>query len=157
MDFEKQRIVVQPPYLSDPVSALTQKHGAPSNVYQALKVYKSQCREPEVIKDQVRKAHSELVGKGFMKKISEFPDSVISVIQSSLFQHYYCCMRAVFKEDSLSTPVGLVVDPTCAGLNLLLAKGENTLGNIIDILVRNRTRQFSWASDISKLYNQLHL
>ena len=51
----------------------------------------------------------------------------------------------------------LVVDPSCSGLNLLLAKGENTLGNIFEFLVRNRTRQLSWASDISKLYNPLHL
>ena len=96
LDFDKQRLVVQLPYLSDHVSALTQKHRAPSNVYQVLKVYKFQCRKPELVKDQVRKAHRELVEKGFMNKISEFPDSVISVIQSSLFQHYYC-WRAVFK------------------------------------------------------------
>ena len=41
--------------------------------------------------------------------------------------------------------------------NLLLAKGENCLGYIFDILVRNRSRQNAWSSDISKLYNQLHL
>ena len=56
-----------------------------------------------------------------------------------------------------STPVRLVVDPTMSGLNILLAKGENNLGNIFDILVRSRTNQFSWAADISKLYNMLHL
>ena len=41
--------------------------------------------------------------------------------------------------------------------NLLLAMGENRLGYIFDILVRNRCRQNAWSSDISKLYNQLHL
>ena len=44
-----------------------------------------------------------------------------------------------------------------SGLYVLLAKGENNLGNIFDILVRSRTNQFSWAADISKLYNMLHL
>ena len=44
-----------------------------------------------------------------------------------------------------------------SGLNLLLAKGENNLGNIFDILVRSRTNQFLWAADISKLYNMLHI
>ena len=44
-----------------------------------------------------------------------------------------------------------------SGLNILLAKGENNLGNIFDIFVRSRTNQFSWAADISKLYNMLHL
>ena len=63
----------------------------------------------------------------------------------------------MYKEDSQSTPVRLVVDPTMSGLNILLAKGENNLGNIFDILTRSRTNQFSWAADISKLYNMLHL
>ena len=44
-----------------------------------------------------------------------------------------------------------------SGLNILLAKGENNLGNIFDILIRSRTNQFSWAADISKLHNMLHL
>ena len=64
-------------------------------------------------------------------------------------------MRLVYKEDSQSTPVRLVVDPTMSGLYVLLAKGENNLGNIFDILVRSRTNQFSWVADISKLYNRL--
>ena len=41
--------------------------------------------------------------------------------------------------------------------NLLLAKGETRLGYIFDITVRNRCKQNAWSSDISKLYNQLHL
>ena len=41
--------------------------------------------------------------------------------------------------------------------NLLLAKGENPLGYIFDIIVRNRCRLNAWSSDLSKLYNQLHL
>ena len=44
-----------------------------------------------------------------------------------------------------------------SGLNVLLAKGENNLGNIFDILVWSRTNQLSWAANISKLYNMLHL
>ena len=41
--------------------------------------------------------------------------------------------------------------------NLLLAKCENRLGYIFDIIVRNRCKQHAWSSNISKLYNQLHL
>ena len=41
--------------------------------------------------------------------------------------------------------------------NLLLAKGENLLRYIFDIIVRNRCKQNAWSSDISKLYNQLNL
>ena len=39
----------------------------------------------------------------------------------------------------------------------LLAKGENILGNIFDILTRSMINQFSWAADISKLYNMHYL
>ena len=77
-------------------------------------------------------------------------------IKTADFNHYYC-WRVVYKEESQSTPVRLVVDPTMSGLNILLAKSENNLGNIFDILSRSRTNQFSWAPDISKLYNMLHL
>ena len=63
----------------------------------------------------------------------------------------------MYKEDFQSTRVRLVVDPTMSGLNILLAKGENNLGNIFDILIRSRTNQSSRAADISKLYNMLHL
>ena len=46
----------------------------------------------------------------------------------------------VNKEDSLSTPVRMIVDPTCTGFNLILAKGENKMSSIFDIIVRNRCR-----------------
>ena len=51
----------------------------------------------------------------------------------------------------------MVVEPTQTGINVILLKGENRIGQILDIIVRNRTKQFSWSSDISKLYNNLHL
>ena len=91
-----------------------------------------------------------------MTKLFNFPAHLQEFIRIADFNHYYC-WRVVYKEDSQSTLVRLVVDPTMSGLNILLAKGENNLGNIFDILVRSRTNQFSWAADISKLYNMLHL
>ena len=77
-------------------------------------------------------------------------------INDAGFQHYNP-WRIVMKEDSISTPVRMVVDPTMTGFNLLLAKGENRLGYIFDIIVKKRPRQQAWSSDISKLYTQLHL
>ena len=66
-------------------------------------------------------------------------------------------MKSVHKEDSLSTPVRLVVDPTMSGFNLLLPKGENQIGSLVDIILRNQAMEFAWTSDVTKLYNQLHL
>ena len=54
-------------------------------------------------------------------------------------------------------PERMVVDRTMTFFNLLLAKGENQLGYIFDIIVRNRCKQQVWSIDISKLSNQLHL
>ena len=51
----------------------------------------------------------------------------------------------------------LVIDPTMSGLNLVLAKGENGIGSLVDIILRNRAMEYAWTSDVTKLYNQLHL
>ena len=111
-------------------------------------MYKTQCTKGEEIKEKVRIAHSELVERDFMTKLSELPEHLQEFIRTADFNHYYW-WRVVYKEDSQSTPVRLVVDSTMNGLNILLAKGENNLSNIFDILTRSRTNQFSWATDIS--------
>ena len=100
-------------------------------------MYKTQCTKSQEVKEKVRISHNELDECNFV-----------------IFNY---CWRVVYKEDSQSMPARLVVDPTLSGLNILLAKGENNLGNIFDILTRSRINQFSWAADISKLYNMLHL
>ena len=115
-------------------------------------MYKTQCTKGQEIKEKVRIAHTELVEQDFMTKLSELPEHLQEFIRTANFNHYYY-WRVVYKEDSQSTPVRLVVDPTMSSLKILLAKGENNLGNIFDIL----TNQFSWAADISKSYNMLHL
>ena len=147
---------VKLPFKTDPVEFLTKKHGGSSNEHQALKVYKSQCKKSLEIKEGVRKVHAELVERGFMKLMEEFPKELQEKITNAPFRHYYC-WRVVFKEDSLSTPIRLVVDPTMSGLNSTLAKGENRIGSINDILMRTMAEPISWSSDISKLYNMLHL
>ena len=80
----------------------------------------------------------------------------VRFINEAPFKHYYL-WRVVHKEDSLSTPVRLVVDPTMSGLNCVLAKGENRIGSLLDIILRNRAYPFAWSSDVTKLCNQLHL
>ena len=79
-----------------------------------------------------------------------------NLIRNAPFRHFYP-WRAVYKEDSVTTPVRLVVDPTMTGLNEILAKGENMLSKIPELLIRFRCYKHVWNTDISKLYNQLHL
>ena len=90
-----------------------------------------------------------------MTKLSDLPEHLQEFIRTADFNHYYS-WRVVYKEDSQSTPVRLVVDPTMSGLNILLAKGVNNLSKIFDILTLSRNNQFSCVADISKLYNMLH-
>ena len=75
------------------------------------------------IKEQVRKAHQELVDKGYMQELSMLPKATQDLIHSAPFLHFYP-WRAVYKESSVTTPVRLVVDPTMTGLNEILAKGS---------------------------------
>ena len=56
-----------------------------------------------------------------------------------------------------TTPYRFVVDASITGLNEILAKGENTMIRIPELLIKNRCKKYTWSSDITKLYNQLHL
>ena len=156
LDKENKRVVVTLPFTQDPVKALTKRHGGPNNYNQAIKVYKTQCRKPDQMKEQMIKSHAELVEQGFMSRLHDMPEKIKELINNAPFLHYHP-WRIVSKEDSISTPIRLVVDPTMTGLNLILPKGENRLGSINQILIGNRADPYAWASDISKLYNQLHL
>ena len=98
----------------------------------------------------------ELDEKDFMKWLVECNREIQEFINKTSFQHYNP-WRIVLKEDSISAHVRMVVDLTMTSFNVLLAKGENRLGYIFDIIIRNRCKQHAWSSDISKLYNQLHL
>ena len=84
------------------------------------------------------------------------PEHAQQLINNAPFQHYHP-WNMVAKEDSISTPIRLVVDPTMSGLNHILPKGENRIGSINQILIGNKGDPYSWSSDITKLYNQLHL
>ena len=155
IDLENKAVYVDLPFTKPPGDFLKAKHGGNNNYKQAHRVYKSQCRLPEPKKESIRKVHADLVEKGFMKKLSELPKEHQELIQESPF-HHYMPWRTVSK-DSISTPLRLVVDPTLSGLNLILAKGENKIKKMNDIIIRSRTKKFLWSSDISKLYNCLKL
>jgi hypothetical protein len=156
VNLEEAKVWVDLPFIKEPVEYLTKKHGGTNNFNQAFKVYQSQCKKRDDVKDQVRKAHGKLVEKGYMLQLVDLPKDLQDTVNNAPFQHYYP-WRAVYKEDSVTTPVRLVVDPTMTGLNEILAKGVNMLSKIPELLVRFRCFKQTWNTDISKLYNQLHL
>ena len=156
VDLERCMVRVELPFIKPPVEFLTKHHKNSDNSYQARTIYKSQCRKPEEVKTQIRAAHQTLVDKGFMLPLSSLPDEIQKRVRDAPFRHYYP-WRAVYKPGSVSTPCRLVVDPSCTGLNIILAKGENMLAQIPDILIRLRVQRSAWMTDISKLYNRLFL
>ena len=156
IDIENSKVTVDFPFLKNPTEFLTKKHGADSNYYQAKRVYISQCKKSEMDKIGTRMAHKELVERGFMVKLSSLSDDCQKFIQTAPFRHFYPWF-IVSKIESISTPRRIVVDPSCTGLNTILPKGENRIGSLLDLLIRNRVKPVAWMSDISKLYNQLEL
>ena len=150
-------MIAKYPFLKAPVDFLSARHHGPNNKDQVIKVYKGQCRKSEEQCHGMRFVHKELVEKDFMKRLVDCDKDTQDFINNASFQHYNP-WRIVLQEDSISTPVRMTVDPTMTLFNLLLAKGENRLGYIFYIKVRNRCKQHAWSnSDISKLFNQLHL
>ena len=156
IDIENKRVCVDFPFLKEPTEFLTKMHGDSSNMAQAISVYKTQCKKSPEIKEGIRKAHQGLVENGFMVLLSSLPEDIQQFISLSLFQHF-SPWRCHYKPDSKSTSVRIVIDPTMSGLNMILPKGENKMGNIVSILLRARCKKYLWTSDISKFYNQLKL
>ena len=152
LDTTQRRVTVQLPFMKDPV----EKHRSNTNYEQALRVYSSQCWKDPWILEGIQKAHKDLVDRCFMVLMESLDPETVEFIRKAPFRHYYL-WSVVNKEDSMSSPVKLVVDPTMSGLNLTLTKGENRIGSLIDILLRNRVLEYACSSNVTKLYNQLHL
>ena len=112
----------------------------------------SATRNPRFLRESGR----WLVDKGFMVPLESLDCDTLKFIREALFPHYYL-WRVVNKEDSLLTPVRLVVDPTMSELNLTLAKGENRIGSLVNIILRSQVNPNAWSSVVTNLYNQLHL
>jgi len=91
-----------------------------------------------------------------LKKITDLTLEQQQVLYTAGFCHFMPWSTAE-KADSISTPYRMVVDSSVTGPNDILAKGENNMTQINTLLLRNRCLLHIWSSDISKLYNQLHL
>ena len=156
LDTVEERVYVELPFVKEPVKFLSEKHRGSDNFSQAASIYKSQCRKNEATKEGIRSTHKDLIERGFMSKMDDLPEEHQKIISDAPFRHVMP-WRAVYNENSFSTPVRMVVDASCTGINEILSKGQNKLQTIFEIILRSRCSKFLWSSDISKLYNQLYL
>jgi hypothetical protein len=145
VDFEKKKVYVDLPFIRPPAKFLSRKHGRSDHYNQA------RSRNMSALP-----SGRELQEKGFMVPLAALSMGQRNAIAMAPFRHYFP-WRTVYKPTSVSTPVRMVVDSSAMGLNIVLAKGVNMLPLIPEILVRLRVYKEAWTTDISKLYNRLHL
>ena len=75
---------------------------------------------------------------------------------------YYIPWRAVWKQNSISTPCRVVFDAsqitnTGYSLNDVIAKGRNNMNKLVEIVLRWMTHLVAFHTDIQKMYNSIKL
>ena len=159
-DPEQKRLFASLPFIQDPDLALK------PNRYVAEKVLQSQLKiatASEDAKADILAAHDKLSSKGYIQKVSELPPEVQKVANIyGAKSTYVIPWRMVYKSTSYSTPARLVFDasastPTGESLNSILAKGQNKLQKLQNVLLKFRLGPASWTADIRMAYNQIYL
>ena len=153
----KKKLIATLPFIKPP-----ELHLKP-NRYGAEKVLESQMKlvvKSEQMRQDVLKSFAKLADKGYFLPLSSLP----AELQRGVDQEgsHIIPWRVVFKEGSLSTPCRMVFDASATTpgglcLNDCLAKGENTLIRIHDILLRFRSKPSAFCTDIRQAYNQCAL
>ena len=75
---------------------------------------------------------------------------------------YYILWRAVWKQNSISTPCRVVfnasqITNTGHSLNDIIAKGRNNMNKLVEIVLRSMTHEVAYHTDIQKMYNSIKL
>ena len=156
-DANKKQLVAKLPFTANPTEKLTQ------NLHIAKRVFGTQMKKAssdENVRLGIVAAHKKLYDRQFICKLNDLPDDVRAEVDALV--GYTIPWRTVMKESSLSTPIRMVFDassgtPGGDSLNNLLAKGSNTLGNLLAILVKFRLKRCAFTADVSMAYNGLRL
>ena len=134
------------------------------NLNEALKVYKGQVRKLNAQPDDmlsVLESERKMQDLGFVDYLSNLSSDEQDMIMNAEVR-YFIPWRAVYNENSVTTPCRLVFDASmgCKGgcsLNSLLAKGSNNMNNLNDIHIRWRTNPHAFHTDVTKMYNAVQL
>ena len=156
IDFEKKVTFSRFPFRCDPVPYLKKLWNGPSNEKMAFKVFEQQRRKSPEVRAATVKFHKDVAEKGFVVPLKTLSSEVQQMIKDAPIRHYFL-WRSVFREESLSTPCRIVVDPTMSGLNNVLCKGINCLNSLYMIVINWRSWIVGFSGDISKMYNTIRL
>ena len=132
----------------------------------ALKVFNGQVKAlnmagREKDKAAVLESEKKLQNLGFVDWLDDLSQEEQDLVLKNGV-YYLIPWRAVHNENSVSNPTRLVFDASQGtrngdSLNSLLAKGSNSLNNLVEIAIRWRTHPHAFTTDISKMYNRVGL
>ena len=152
-------MIAQLPFIADP-----KEHLQP-NRYQAEKILDSQLRQlskNESARLDVLAAHAKLTSGEYVLPLSELSPEEKRLVEDSSDSGYFIPWRSVWKAGSLSTPCRMVFDassktPGGESLNNILAKGENKLAQIPNLINNFRVGAGAFTCDLRMAYNQVRL
>ena len=157
VDTETNTTWAKYPFIRDPDSFLKEKwNGRDNNYFMALRSLNTVRNKPKVEKEGIINFHKELLEKNYAIKVSDLPVKVQDQIHNAPLRHYFP-WKGIQKPGSSSTKYRMVCDPTITEFNSVLAKGQNCLNSLFEIVVEWRTYRHSATSDISKMFNSLKL
>jgi hypothetical protein len=156
-DKKSKKVIAKLPFIANPLEKLK------PNEHIAKRVFQTQLNKAsndESVRLGIVASFKKLYDKGYVCKISDLPENARHVVDGMV--GYTIPWRTVVKESSLSTPVRMVFDassrtPGGESLNDVLAKGSNTLGNLLSILLRFRLKRSAFSADVSMAYNGISM
>ena len=148
IDINKKVITARLPFIDDPKKLAPNKNIATKIYYQQLKKLNSNPKD----KEDIIASEAKLQQLGFVDYIKNLPLDQQTMLNNSPFQNFIP-WRAVWKASSTSTPCRIVYDashPTASGycLNDVLAKGQNNLNKLQEILIRWSIHKMGIHTDI---------
>ena len=158
VDIDSKTSTGRLPFLCDPDARLS------SNESFARKIFNGQVRtlaKSSEDRDAVIQSEKSWQDLGYVDYLESLPSDVQEEIVKASVQ-YVIPWRVVWKPDSQTTPIRIVLDASAAprgdsSLNSILAKGSNNMNSLIEILIRWTSRKFAYHTDIKKCYNSVRL
>lgn len=153
---DKKIITSKLPFICDPDEKLKQNQLIAEKI---LNTQMNLIRKSPETRDDILKSHQKLLDNGHVVPLDQLPDDQQKVI---LAGGYTIPWRTVASAHSLSTPVRLVYDassrtPGGDSLNDVLAKGQNKIAKMFNLLVIFRAGKAAFSADVSMAYNGVKL
>ena len=158
VDLKQRTTTASLPLLHNPTIKLT------PNQFNALRVYQQQIKKlnknPKD-KEDVITSQDKLQKLGYVDYVKNLPEHQQIMLRTSPIQNFIP-WRAVWKDNSLSTPCRIVFDASQStrsgfSLNDILAKGRNNMNKLVEIVIRWFTHNIGFHSDAQKMYNAVQL